>query len=85
MEPNSGSMHVPIEGSTRTAKKIEDRSRIGGKRNQNHFEKEVRTYLERIRNRMQKPIEGRSRLKSSALYREGGMSQSRAASCVTWQ
>ena len=58
LEPNSGSLHVPIEGVYRTAEKIEDRVAIGGKHNQNYVEKEARTYLEHIRNTMQKPIEG---------------------------
>ncbi len=48
MEPISGSMHVPIEG----------RVAIGGKCNQNHVENAARVHLERIRNTMQKPIEG---------------------------
>jgi hypothetical protein len=42
-------MHVPIEG----------RVAIGAKHNQNNVETSL--YLERIRNRMQKPIEGRSK------------------------
>jgi len=58
LEPNSGSMHVPIEGVYRVTEKIEDRSRIDFFRSQWHVEKATRAYLERIRNRMQKPIEG---------------------------
>ena len=62
LEPISGSMHVPIEGVYRTAEKIEERVAIEEKSNRNHVEsqKQTRTYLERIRNSMQKPIEGRS-------------------------
>jgi hypothetical protein len=48
LKPNSGSMHVPIEG----------RIAIEEKHNQKHVENAARTYLERIRNTMQKPIEG---------------------------
>jgi hypothetical protein len=48
LEPNSGSLHVPIEG----------RVANGEKRNQNHVENSARAYLERIRNGMQEPIEG---------------------------
>jgi hypothetical protein len=58
LEPISGSLHVPIEGVYRATEKTEDRVTIGEKRNQNHVENTARTYLERIRNRMQKPIEG---------------------------
>ena len=58
LAPISGSMHVSIEGVYGTTEKIEDRSRIGETTLQNHVENAVRTYLDRIRNRMQKPIEG---------------------------
>jgi hypothetical protein len=50
LEPNSQS----------NAEKIGDRVAIGEKHNQNHVEKALRTYLDRIRNRMQKPVEGLS-------------------------
>ena len=62
LEPNSGSMHVPIEGVYRITEKIEDRVAIEEKHNQNHAENAARTYLERIRNSMPKPIEGLSPL-----------------------
>ena len=39
LEPNSGSLHVPVEGVYRVAEKIEDRSRIGEKQRQNNAEK----------------------------------------------
>ena len=58
LEPISGSLHVPIEVVYRATEKTEDRVAIGEKRNQNHAENTARTYLERIRNSMQKPIEG---------------------------
>ena len=58
LEPNSGSLHVPTEGVYRVTEKIEDRSAIGEKHNQNNVKNTARVYLERIRNRMQKPIEG---------------------------
>jgi hypothetical protein len=51
-------MHVPIEGVYRATEKTEDRVTIEEKHNQTHAENTARTYLERIRNRMQKPIEG---------------------------
>jgi len=57
LEPNSGSLHGTIEGVyPAAAEKIEDKVAIGGKHNQKHVENEA--YLEPIRNRMQKPIEG---------------------------
>jgi len=59
-------MHKTIEGVYHIAKNIEDRSRIGEKHNQNHVENVERTYLERIRNRMQKPIEGLIKYKSGS-------------------
>jgi len=62
LEPNSQSMHRTIEGDYPAAEKIEDRVTIGEKSNQNHVEKPRRTYLDRIRNSMQKPIEGSSPL-----------------------
>ena len=43
----------------RTTEKVGYRSRIGEKTAQNHAENQV--YLEPIRNRMHRPIEGRSR------------------------
>ena len=59
-------MHVPIEGVYfAIAEKIEDRVAIGEKHNQNHIENAARTYLERIRNTMQKPIEGLSSLNAA--------------------
>ena len=81
LEPNSGSMHVPIEGVYRTTEKIEDRVAIGEKTAQNHVENAARTYLERIRNRMQKPIEGLSSRSFGALNKGGG-STFRAAVAV---
>jgi len=60
LEPNSGSLHVPIEGVYRATEKTEDRVTIGEKRSQNHAENDA--YLEPNRNRMQKPIEGSSPL-----------------------
>jgi hypothetical protein len=51
-------MHVPIEGVYRATEKTEDRVAIEEKHSQNHAENTARTYLERIRNGMQKPIEG---------------------------
>ena len=58
MEPNSGSMHVPIEGVYSATEKIEDRVANGEKHNQKHVEKQRQAYLEPNRNGMQKPIEG---------------------------
>ena len=59
LEPISGSLHVLIEGVYRTPEKTEDRVAIGEKTAQNHVENAaLRIYLERIRNRMQKPIGG---------------------------
>ena len=60
LEPNSGSLHVPIEGVYSAAEKTEGRVAIGEKTGQNHVEKQSRAYLERIRNSMHEPIEGRS-------------------------
>jgi len=62
LEPNSGSLHVPIEGVYPATEKIEDKVAIGGKHSQNHAEKRSlsRTYLQPIRNRMHEPIEGLS-------------------------
>ena len=71
MEPNSGSMHVPIEGVYSATEKIEDRVANGEKHNQKHVEKPARAYLEPIRNRMQKPIEGLSSRSFSALNKGG--------------
>ena len=54
LEPISGSLHVPIEGSYPTAEKIEDRSRIGCRVNQ----KRCRCFMKRegVSNReQQKP------------------------------
>ena len=56
LEPISGSLHVPIEG----------RVTIEEKHNQKHVENAARAYLERIRNRMQKPIEGLSQTTAQA-------------------
>ena len=39
LEPNSGSLQKPIEGSILLLKNVEDRSAIGGFRNQKHAEK----------------------------------------------
>jgi hypothetical protein len=66
-------MHAPIEGVYRTTEKIEDRVAIGEKRNQNHDENTPRTYLERIRGSMQKPIEGRSRTTPHGALNKGGI------------
>src|SRR4030067_3603886 len=74
LEPISGSMHVPIEGVYRITEKIEDRVAIGEKTTQNHVENTARTYLERIRNRMQKPIEGLLVRCRGALNKGGGVS-----------
>ena len=52
LEPNSGSLHVPIEG----------RVAIGEKTARNHDENAERIYLEPIRNRMHEPIEGLLRI-----------------------
>jgi len=71
LEPISGSMHVPIE----------EVYRIRDFRNQNQVSKATRAYLERIRNSMQKPIEGLSSRSSSALNKGGG-STFRAAVAV---
>ena len=63
LEPNSQSLHVPIEGVyriTEKTEKIESRVPIGRKTAQNHDENAARTYLEPNRNSMHKPIEGRS-------------------------
>ena len=66
LKPNSQSLQKTYRGglyvSTLPLKKIEDRSAIGEKHNQNHVEnqRQRQIYLERIRNRMQKPIEGLS-------------------------
>ena len=38
LEPNSGSLHVPIEGVYRTTEKTEDRVTIEEKHNQTHAE-----------------------------------------------
>jgi hypothetical protein len=81
LEPNSGSLHVPIEGVYRITEKIEDRVTIGEKTAQNHVENTARTYLERIRNSMRIPIEGLSSRSFSALNKEGG-STFRAAVAV---
>jgi len=43
LEPNSGSLHVPIEGAYRIAEKIEDRSRIGEKTGQNINAKDTKS------------------------------------------
>ena len=72
LEPNSGSLHVPIEEAHRASEKIEERGAIGEKHNQNHVEKAARTYLEPIRNRMQKPIECLLAQLQNALNKEGG-------------
>jgi hypothetical protein len=69
LEPNSGSLHVPIEGVYRVTEKIEDRSRIGVFSSQWHVEKTTSAYLERIRNTMQKPVEGLLAQCLSALYK----------------
>ena len=74
LKPISQSMHVPIEGVYPAAEKIEDRSRIGEKQRQNHAENAARTYLERIRNRMQKPVEGLLRAFLPRLYIREGVS-----------
>ena len=66
-------MQKTVEGVYSAAEKIEDRSRIGGKHNQNHAEKRRRIYLEPIRNRMHVPIEGLSRTRASLLFKEGGV------------
>jgi hypothetical protein len=81
LEPNSGSLHVPIEGVYRITEKTEDRVAIGEKTAQNHVENTARTYLERIRNSMQIPIEGLSSRSFSALNKGGG-STFRAAVAV---
>jgi len=64
LEPNSQSMQKTVEGVY--PKKIEDRVAIGEKTAQNHVENTARTYLERIRNTMQKPIEGLSQTAAQA-------------------
>jgi len=56
LEPNSGSLHVPIEGVYRVTEKIEDRSAIGAETTQKHVENRRRS----IRNTMQKPVGGLS-------------------------
>ena len=43
LEPNSNSMQKPIEGSILLLKNVEDRSAIGGSRNQKHAEKTERS------------------------------------------
>jgi hypothetical protein len=75
LEPNSGSMHVPIEGVYRATEKTEDRVAIGEKHNQNHAENTAQTYLEPIRNRMQKPIEGLLVPIFGAINKGGGLSR----------
>ena len=67
LEPNSGLFHVPIEEVYRITEKTEGRVAIGEKTAQNHVENTARTYLERIRNGMQKPIEGLSSRSFGAL------------------
>ena len=62
LEPNSGSLHVPIEGIYRVTEKIEGRSAIGVKTAQKYVENRRRTYLQPNRNTMQKPIGGLSLL-----------------------
>jgi len=64
LESISGSLHVPIEG----------RVTIEEKHNQKHVENAARAYLERIRNRMQKPIEGLLAKRLRALNKGGGYS-----------
>jgi hypothetical protein len=65
-------MHAPIEGVYFVAKKTEDRLRIGVLRNQYYVENVTTNlfaaYLERIRNSMHEPIEGRSRCHPAATY-----------------
>ena len=56
----SGSMHVPIEGLSRSRRKDRGEVAIGLETVQNHAE--TRAYLERISNRMHEPLEGRSRI-----------------------
>jgi hypothetical protein len=55
LEPNSGSLHVPIEGVYRIAEKIEDRSRIGEKHNQKHGEKAAQPCLPALQRNPQHP------------------------------
>ena len=64
LTPNSGSLHVPIEGVYCVAEKIEEEFAIGEKTAQNNVE--TRVYLERIRNRMHEPIEGLSVLATAS-------------------
>jgi hypothetical protein len=66
-------MHRTIEGDYSAAEKIEERVAIGEKTAQNHVENAARTYLERIRNTMQKPIEGLPRHLTLATLRKGGV------------
>ena len=63
LESNSGSTHKTIQRVY--AENIEDRSRIGVFRWQWHVEKAVQVYLERIRDSMQKPMEGLLRIPRS--------------------
>ena len=60
LEPNSGSLHVPIEGVYRVTEKIEGRSAIGAETAQKYVENRRRTYLQPNRNTMQKPVGGLS-------------------------
>jgi hypothetical protein len=77
LEPISGSLHVPIERVYRVTEKIEDRSRIGAETAQTHVENRRQTYLEAIRNTMQKPVGGlsaqvlRNQAKVEPIYRGG--------------
>ena len=61
LEPISGSLQKSIEGVYR----------IGVFRCQWHVGNARRVYLERIRNRMQKPVEGLSSLHCLPLYKRG--------------
>ena len=61
LEPISGFMHAPIEGAVA----------IGVFSCQWHVEKARRVYLDRIRNRMQKPIEGLSQTTAQAALLHG--------------
>jgi hypothetical protein len=67
-------LHVPIEGDYPATEKIEEGVAVGEKTAQNHVENAERTYLERIRNGMQKPIEGLFSLYVAALNKGGGYS-----------
>ena len=62
LEPNSGSLHVPIEGVYRVTEKIEGRSAIGAETAQKYVENRRRTYLQPNRNTLQKPVGGLSAL-----------------------